>query len=79
MRLIATTLSLLSLLVFIITMIAGLKAGHGQEFFMSHLFWAFGGLAILILTLALSLMFIWKMQGIIHTLIAKIEKLEGDS
>ena len=54
-------------------MVAGLKAGHGQEFFMSHLYWGFASLSVVLLTLTLCLLFIFKMHGIIHELIRKLD------
>lgn len=73
MRIIAVTLSLLSFFCLSMTMVAGLKAGHGEAFFMSHLNWAFGSLALLLLTIALCLMFIFKMHGIIHELVQQLD------
>lgn len=76
MRIIALTGSFLSVLFLSFTMAAGLKAAHGQEFFISHLYWGFATLAILLLTLMLCLLFIFKMHGIIHDLICKLDAQE---
>ncbi len=78
MRLIASILSLLTVLFLALTMKAGLQAAHGQEFFMSHLYWGFLTLATLLLTLALCLMFIFKMHGIIHDLVRQLDQKGGD-
>jgi hypothetical protein len=73
MRIIALLLSFLSLLSIGLTMVAGLKAGHGQEFYMSHLYWAFASIGLVTLTLALCLMFIFKMHSIMHDLIRQLD------
>jgi ACR3 family arsenite efflux pump ArsB len=54
-------------------MVAGLKAGHGQEFYMSHLYWAFTSIGLVTLTLTLCLMFIFKMHSIMHDLIRQLD------
>jgi hypothetical protein len=78
MRIIALVLSLLSLLSLALTMKAGLLAAHGQQlFYMSHLYWAFGSIGLVSLTLCLCLMFIFKMHGIMHDLIRRLD--EGSS
>ena len=74
MRVIALTLSGLSILMFSLTMVSGLKSAHLQEFYLSHIYWSFATLAVLLLTLALCLMFIFKMHGIIHDLIRQLDK-----
>lgn len=74
MRAIAITFSVLSVLMFSLTMVSGLRAAHLQEFYMSHMYWGFATLAVLLLTLALCLMFIFKMHGIIHDLIRQLEE-----
>ena len=76
MRIIATALSLLSVLFLALTMKAGLMAAHGQEFFMSHLYWGFATLAIILLTLTLCLLFIFKMHGILHDLVRQLDQKE---
>ena len=73
MRLISTFFSILSVVFFCLTMAAGLKAGHGQEFFISHLYWGFATLSVLLLTLTLCLLFIFKMHGIIHDLVKQLD------
>ncbi len=73
MRIIALVLSFVSLLSLALTMRAGLMSGHGQEFFMSHLYWAFGSIGLVALTLTLCLMFIFKMHGIMHDLIRRLD------
>lgn len=73
MRIIALTLSILSALSLCLTMAAGLKAGHGEEFFMSHLYWGFASLSVVLVTLTLSLLFIFKMHGIIHDLVRQLD------
>lgn len=74
MRIIALVLSLLSLLFLGLTMRAGLMAAHGQEFYVSHLYWAFGTIGLIALTLCLCLMFIFKMHGIMHDLIRQLDE-----
>jgi TRAP-type C4-dicarboxylate transport system permease small subunit len=73
MRAIAVFFSFLSFLCLGLTIVAGLKAAHGQEFYISHLYWAFASLGILSLTLALCLMFIFKMHSIMHDLIRRLD------
>jgi hypothetical protein len=73
MRIISLALSAASLLVLGLTMHAGLKAGHGQTFLMSHLYWSFASIGIVALTLTLCLMFIFKMHGIMHDLIRRLD------
>lgn len=73
MRIIALTLSVLSILCLSLTMAAGLKVAHGQEFFISHLYWGFVSLSIVLVTLTLCLLFIFKMHGIIHDLVDKLD------
>ncbi|HSA59951.1 MAG TPA: hypothetical protein VLJ37_09740 [bacterium] len=73
MRAIALTLSFLSLLTLALTMRAGLVAAHGQKFFVSHLYWSFASIGIVALTLTLCLMFIFKMHGIMHDLIRRLD------
>lgn len=73
MRIIAVVLSILSLTLLGLTMRAGLMAGHGQEFYVSHLYWAFGTIAAISLTLCLCLMFIFKMHSIMHDLIRQLD------
>lgn len=77
MRIIALLGSVVSVLFLAITMMAGLKAGHGQEFFMPHLYWGFATLGTLLLTLTLCLMFIFKMHQIIHDLVRQLDE-KGD-
>lgn len=77
MRVIAVVGSFLSILFLALTMFAGLKAAHGQAFFMSHLYWGFATLAVILLTLALCLMFIFKMHEIIHDLVKKLDEKGG--
>lgn len=77
MRMIAVFLSVLSVLFLCLTMAGGLKAGHGQEFFVSHLYWGFASLSVVLLTLTLCLLFIFKMHGIIHSLVRKLDDKEG--
>ncbi len=74
MRMIALVTSFLSVLLLCLTMAAGLKAGHGQQFFISHLYWGFATLSMLLVTLTLCLLFIFKMHGIIHDLIKKLDE-----
>ena len=69
MRIIALLFSFLTLLSLSLTMVAGLKAGHGQEFFMSHLYWGFASIGLMALTQTLCLMFIFKMHSIMHDLV----------
>ncbi len=76
MRIIALTLSLLSILSLSMTMYVGLKAAHGGALFMSHLHWGFLTLGLILLTLTLCLMFIVKMHGIIHDLIRQLDAKE---
>ena len=76
MRLIALTLSILSVLSLAFTMYAGLKAAHGGDFFMSHLQWGFISLGLVLFTLTLCLMFIVKMHSIIHDLIRQLDEKE---
>lgn len=78
MRIIALTLSLVSVLFFCLTMVAGLRAGHGQEFFISHLYWGFATLSLILITLTLCLLFIFKMHGIIHDLVRQLDQKSGD-
>ncbi len=73
MRIIALVLSVLSFTALGLTMRAGLMAGHGQEFYVSHLYWAFGTVGLFALTLCLCLMFIFKMHGIMHDLIRQLD------
>jgi len=73
MRIIAVVLSMISLTLLGLTMRAGLLAGHGQQFYVSHLYWAFGTVAAMSLTLCLCLMFIFKMHGIMHDLIRQLD------
>ncbi|QQR81464.1 MAG: hypothetical protein IPJ69_04915 [Deltaproteobacteria bacterium] len=70
-------MSLLSFLCLMLTMHAGLKAGHGQEFFVSHLTWSFISIAVLSLTLTLCLLFVFKMHGIIHDLVKQLDDKGG--
>jgi len=58
-------------------MVAGLKAGHGQEFFISHLYWGFATLSVILVTLTLCLLFIFKMHGIIHDLVRQLDQKIG--
>jgi uncharacterized membrane protein len=74
MRIIALALSVLSVLCLSLTMAAGLKAAHGQEFFISHLYWGFISLSVVLVTLTLCLLFIFKMHGIIHDLVDKLDQ-----
>ena len=74
MRLIALGLSVLSVVFLCLTMAAGLKVAHGQEFFMSHLSWGFATLSTVLVTLTLCLLFIFKMHGIIHDLVKKLDQ-----
>ncbi len=67
-------MSILSVVFLGLTMAAGLKAGHGQEFFMSHLYWGFATLSIVLITLTLCLLFIFKMYGIIHELVRQLDQ-----
>jgi len=74
MRLIALVLSTLSLTSLGLTMRAGLLAAHGEQlFYMSHLYWAFGSIGLVALTLCLCLMFIYKMHGIMHDLVRQLD------
>lgn len=73
MRAIALITSFLSILFLSLTMVAGLKAGHGQEFFISHLYWGFASLSMILITLTLCLLFIFKMHGIIHDLVKRLD------
>lgn len=73
MRVIALALSFLSLLSLCLTMAAGLKAGYGQEFYMSHLYWSFASIGLVALTLTLCLMFIFKMHSIMHDLVRRLD------
>lgn len=57
-------------------MAAGLKSAHQQEFYMSHLYWAFASIALVAVTLTLCLLFIFKMHGIIHELMKKLDEME---
>ena len=77
MRIIALTLSLLSVFLFALTMAAGLQVAHGHEFFMSHLYWGFTTLGMILLTLTLCLLFIFKMHGIIHDLVKQLDAKDG--
>lgn len=77
MRVIATVMTILSFLCVMLTMHAGLKAGHGQEFFVSHLTWAFISVAVLALTLTLCLLFVFKMHSIIHDLVKQLDEKGG--
>jgi len=77
MRIIALTLSILSIVLFALTMTAGLQVVHGHEFFMSHLCWGFATLGVLLLTLTLCLLFIFKMHGIIHDLVRQLDSKDG--
>ena len=74
MRVIAISLSLITVLMVSLTMAGGLKAAHDQGFFMSHLYWGYATMGVLLLTLTLFLMFIFKMHGIIHDLIRKLDQ-----
>ena len=75
MRLIALVLSMLSLVSLGLTMRAGLMAAHGEQmFYVSHLYWAFGSIGVVALTLCLCLMFIFKMHGIMHDLIRQLDR-----
>ena len=74
MRIIALTLSILSILSLSLTMAAGLKAAHGQELFISHLYWGFAALSVVLITLTLCLLFIFKMHGIIHDLVRQLDQ-----
>lgn len=74
MRIIALGFAILSVLFLSLTMAAGLKAAHGQEFFISHLYWGFASLSVVLVTLTLCLLFIFKMHGIIHDLIKKLDR-----
>jgi hypothetical protein len=73
MRIIALVLSILSFTALGLTMRAGLMAGHGQQFYVSHLYWAFATVGLFSLTLCLCLMFIFKMHGIMHDLIRQLD------
>ncbi len=73
MRLIALIFSFFSVSALCLTMVAGLKAAHGQAFFMSHLYWGFATLSLMLVTLTLCLLFIFKMHGIIHTLVRQLD------
>jgi hypothetical protein len=64
-KIISLVMSFLSVLFVSFTMVAGLKAAHGQEFFVSHVYWGFLSLVTILITLTLSLMFIFKMHGMI--------------
>ena len=74
MRVIALIFSVLSVIFLSLTMAAGLKAAHGQAFFISHLYWGFATLGVVLITLTFSLLFIFKMHGIIHDLIRKLDE-----
>jgi len=74
MRFLSVTLSIFSVVFLCLTMVAGLKAGHGQEFYMSHLYWGISSLAVVMLTLALCLMFIFKMHSIMHDLVRRLDE-----
>ncbi len=56
-------------------MAAGLKAGHGQEFYVSHLHWSFASIGLVALTQALCLMFIFKMHTIMHDLVRRLDEI----
>lgn len=82
MRFLAVLFSFLSLLCLGLTMVAGLRAGHGQEFYVSHLYWSFASIGLVALTLTLCLMFIFKMHTIMHDLIRRLDQKfpeEGDT
>ena len=73
-KIIALTLSILSVGSLMMTMAAGLKTAHGETLITSHLNWGFISLGLVLLTLAFFLMFIFKMHGIIHQLMDDLEK-----
>jgi ACR3 family arsenite efflux pump ArsB len=75
MRIIALVLSFVSLLSLALAMHAGLKAGHGQEFFIPHLYWSFASIGLVALTFTLCLMFIFKMHSIMHDLIRRLDAI----
>lgn len=74
MRIIALTFSLATVLCLSLTMYGGLKAAHGGQLFMSHLYWGFATVGLLLFTLTLCLMFIFKAHGIIHDLIRQLDE-----
>ena len=74
MRIIALFFSVASVAFLCLTMAAGLKAAHGQEFFIPHLYWGFATLSTLLITLTLCLLFIFKMHGIIHDLVRQLDQ-----
>ena len=74
MRIIALSLSLLTLTSLSITMYAGLQSAHGNELMMPHLQWGFVTLGLTLFTLTLCLMFIIKMHSIIHDLIRQLDE-----
>lgn len=78
MRLIALVGSFLSVLFLCLTMAAGLKAAHGEKFVMSHLQWGFAALGAVLITQTLCLLFIFKMHGIIHDLIRRLDRQTGE-
>ncbi|MBI2066567.1 MAG: hypothetical protein HYW02_02615 [Deltaproteobacteria bacterium] len=78
MRFIALFFSFLSVFLLCLTMAAGLKAGHGQEYFIPHLYWGFATLSVVLITLTLCLLFIFKMHGIIHELADQLESKEKE-
>ena len=55
-------------------MAAGLKSAHGQNFYISHLSWGFASLSLVVIALTLMLLFIFKMHGIIHDLVKKLDE-----
>lgn len=73
MRLIATGLSLISVGLLVMTMFAGLRTAHDQTLFMGHLQWSMLTLFVVMLTLALCLMFVFKMHSIIHDLVRQLD------
>lgn len=73
MRIISVVFSVTSVLCLCFTMAAGLKAAHGQEFYLSHLHWGFVSLSVVLVTLTLCLLFVFKMHGIIHDLVRKLD------
>ena len=74
MRVIALSLSILSVLFLSLTMAAGLKVAHGEGLFISHLQWGIASLSVVLVTLTLCLLFIFKMHGIIHDLVKKLDQ-----
>ena len=63
MRYILVALLVLTIVLFFLTMLAGLQTMHGQEFFISHLKWAMAAVFVSMLSNILAVMYAFKVES----------------